>query len=112
MNHSRAADALHDFSESAAQHLLPPHQRQGQLGAAGFVNVALEDVRAPMDFGPTPERAMQYLSSQHAGSLADLDPEARDRALEAPRVSVQAHHDGSAVRYDSAAWLVTAQARR
>jgi hypothetical protein len=43
------------------------------------------------------------------GLLNDLDDGARVSALDRLRGSLVAHTEGSRVRYDSAAWLVTAR---
>jgi SAM-dependent methyltransferase len=87
--------------------LSDPARVRSLLTAAGFADIALEDVRAPMNFGSDPEQALRYLSGQHAGMLRDLDTDTRARALAELRASLEAHRGDRGVRYDSAAWLVT-----
>jgi len=89
--------------------LSDPDRVRSLLSDAGFGTIAFEDLSRPMNFGPDPERALHYLSSHHAARLADLDPDARARALDKLRSSIAAHHDDRGVHYDSAAWLVTAR---
>lgn len=79
------------------------------LETAGFVDVELTGHRAPMVFGTDPDDAHDYVSGQHAGLLADLDPAAREDALAALHADLSAHHGPGGVRYDSATWIVRAR---
>lgn len=79
------------------------------LEGAGFVDVELEGHRAPMTFGDDPDDAVDYVTGQQAGLLADLSPAAREDVVAALRDDLAAHHDELGVRYDSATWVVRAR---
>lgn len=80
------------------------------LVAAGFGEIAIDPVEELMYVGPDPAEALDYLTAQHAGLIADLDDRTRERALERLRADVVAHHDRErGVGYPSACWLITAR---
>ncbi|GAA2149271.1 class I SAM-dependent methyltransferase [Nocardioides koreensis] len=88
-----------------------PARSHAVLPAAGFEDVALEGVEAPMWFGPSVEAAFRFLSTMGFSRflLKDLDEDARHRALADLRTSVDAHLADEGVVYPSAVWLVTAR---
>jgi hypothetical protein len=77
---------------------------------AGFSDVRLRGLTAPMYFGADPDDAFRFVSAQNAGTVRDLDPDDRSSALGALRASLVDHHLAGGVYYESAAWL--AEARR
>jgi SAM-dependent methyltransferase len=91
--------------------LADPDRVRRVLTDAGFADVEFEDVREPMSFGPGVDEAYGFVSRQLAWQLADLDEPTRQHALDELRADIAAHHNGSSVRYASAAWLITAVAR-
>lgn len=88
-----------------------PARSRAVLAAAGFVDVALEGVEAPMWFGPTAEAAYRFLSTMGLSRflLRDLGPEARERALASLRAGIDAHVADEGVVYPSAMWIVSAR---
>lgn len=87
-----------------------PSRAREVLVAAGFGEIAIDPVEELMYVGPDPAEALDYLTAQHAGLIADLDPRVRERALERLRADVVAHHDRErGVGYPSACWLITAR---
>jgi SAM-dependent methyltransferase len=81
------------------------------LTEAGFEAVDLEAVREPLYAGPDVDAAF---SSARAlaiteGLLADLDDDARRRALEALRATLATHQTAAGVLFGSSTWLITAR---
>ena len=85
-----------------------PERMRALLGGAGFAEVTVDGVEAPMDFGPDAESAYGFLTGLLGWMVAGLDEAARAAALAALRRDVEAHATPDGVRYGSAAWLVTA----
>lgn len=96
------ADAPGPFS------LSDPDRVRELLTAAGFVDVTLEGVREQLTFGSDVDVAYDFVSTQLAWLVAELDDERRQQALAELRRDLAAHDGGSGVWYDSAAWLITA----
>lgn len=92
--------------------LSDPARVRAVLSAAGFLDVEMQSVHQPMNFGASPEEAFSYLSRQHAGMIGDLDSDSRARAHERLRMSLAEHHTDQGVLYDSAAWLIHARVTR
>ena len=90
--------------------LAEPEHVQQIFGAAGFVDVQLEDVREPWHAGADAEDAFGFL--RHVGlvrgMIQDLDAAARDEALQELRRTLAEHDTGSGVTFRSAAWIITA----
>jgi SAM-dependent methyltransferase len=88
-----------------------PARSHAVLGAAGFEDVAIEGVEAPMWFGPSADAAYRFLSTLGFSRflLRDLDPRARERALASLRAGVEAHLADEGVVYPSAVWIVSAR---
>lgn len=61
-----------------------------------------------MYFGATADEAVALVSGLMAWLLAELDDDARMRALDTLRASMQAHAGPRGVSYGSAAWIITA----
>lgn len=97
-----SADAPGPFS------LADPQRVARILTAAGFTDVTCRDLRERMYFGRDIEDAFQFVAGLVHAMIADLDAPARGRALTALQDSIAAHHDGTGVWYQSAAWLTTA----
>lgn len=90
--------------------LADPTRTRSILEAAGFVDVGFDGRHEPMWFGVDADDAERFL---HALGLvrfllADLDDDARARALADLRRSVEAHEGPDGVCYPSATWIVTA----
>jgi SAM-dependent methyltransferase len=84
------------------------------LERAGFDDIRFEDVNEPMFFGPDVAAALEWVRGFQdvSESLARLDADARDRALERLRDVLAARRRGDCgVAFDSRAWLVSARPR-
>jgi SAM-dependent methyltransferase len=99
-----AADAPGPFSLAA------PDRVHAVLGAAGFSGTELEDRQESMWFGQHTQEAYQFVTSLGLVRwlLGQLDDEHRDAARDALRHTIDLHATAGGVRYDSAAWIVTA----
>jgi SAM-dependent methyltransferase len=88
-----------------------PSEVRAVLTAAGFHDVVLEGVRAPMMFGADADEASTFLWSRagHQLAAAGADERGRRRAAEVLRDSVERHATHEGVLYDAAAWLVRAR---
>jgi SAM-dependent methyltransferase len=88
-----------------------PSEVRALLSAAGFADVALDGVRAPMVFGTDADEASTFLWSRagHQLAAAGADESGRWRAEALLRDSVERHASPEGVLYDAAAWLVTAR---
>jgi SAM-dependent methyltransferase len=99
-----AADEPGPFSLAA------PDRVHAVLGAAGFCGIELDDRQEPMWFGQHTEEAYQFVTSLGLVRwlLGQLDDERRAAARDALRHTIDRHATAAGVRYDSAAWIVTA----
>lgn len=84
------------------------------LGAAGMVDVRLDEVNEPVEFGIDAEDAMSFVGTFGItkGLTQDLDEEARAGALDALRRTLVDHETDRGVLFASSAWLVTARLPR
>jgi SAM-dependent methyltransferase len=89
--------------------LSDPERVRAVLGAAGYADVRLTGITAPVWLGADPEDAVGFLSGQRAAQLGELDRVGRAAALDALRASVADHHSEQGVRFSSAAWLIEAR---
>lgn len=89
--------------------LSEPERVRHLLTSAGFTDVRLHGLSEPMYFGPDPDDACRFVSTQFAGLLEDLDANARARALDALRESMVEHRTDRGVLYESAAWITVAR---
>jgi SAM-dependent methyltransferase len=87
--------------------LSDPDRVHHVLHRAGFTDVVLEGIEAPMLFGKSPEEAVDFVLGTAAWLLEELDDERREYALGQLRRTVEAHYTRSGVIYDAAAWLIT-----
>lgn len=79
------------------------------LAAAGFEDVRLEDLRAPMCFGTTAEDAHAFMTGLNGWMLEGLDDTGRRRALDDLYATMAAHETPRGVEFASAMWLITAR---
>jgi ubiquinone/menaquinone biosynthesis C-methylase UbiE len=81
------------------------------LGEAGFDRVTFADVHVPIYYGPDVDAALKFVGRFACtnDALAELDPAAKERALERLREALAAHHGPRGVWFDSRAWIVTAR---
>lgn len=88
--------------------LADPDRLRDVLTRAGFAEPNLEDLQAPLYWGETVEEASDFVGGQVAWMLADADPPARAKALDALEATMAGHLSDQGVTFDSAMWLVTA----
>jgi SAM-dependent methyltransferase len=91
--------------------LADPDRVRSVLGAAGFGDVSLESVGAPMFLGEDAEDAYEMASTSNNARmlLEGKDPEAVSRALDALRTALEGVEAGDGgVALPARAWLVTA----
>lgn len=92
--------------------LADPDRVRSVLGDAGWADVALEETRAPMNFGATADEALAFLqgTDMAATLMKDVDEEAKARAWAAVREAVAEYETPDGVLLEGVTWLVTAQA--
>ena len=91
--------------------LSDPDRVRSVLGAAGFTDVAVDSVEAPMWLGDTADEAHEFIrgSSNARLLLEGKDPETVARAHDALRAALDGVEMGDAgLALPGAAWLVTA----
>jgi len=87
-----------------------PERLRAVLGAAGFEDTLVTDVRLPMSVEGSPEEALRfYLERGPIKSAMSQSDEARAAVREALMALMVAEHDGEAVSMDGACWLVRAR---
>jgi SAM-dependent methyltransferase len=88
-----------------------PEVIRSLLGAAGFIDIDLADVREPVDYGPNVAAALDLVRDmrQPRELLARMGAAAAQRVLVRLRELLAAHETGTGVLFDSRAWLVTAR---
>ena len=81
------------------------------LDAAGFVDVTLEEIDEPVDFGTDADDAFAFLSTFGVtrGLTQDLDEHDRNRALDALRRTLVEHETDQGVVLGTSAWLISAR---
>ena len=81
------------------------------LQAAGFTNVTLTDVQAPVYYGPDVDAAFDWVHGFACtrAVLAGREPGGATRASERLRQALAEHMRDDGVWFDSRAWIVTAQ---
>ncbi|HTV21528.1 MAG TPA: methyltransferase domain-containing protein, partial [Polyangiaceae bacterium] len=94
--------------------LADPDLVRSILGAAGFVDIDIRDVREPVYYGPDAATAIDLVLDmpKPRQRLARLDADAAERALGTLREMLLAHQTAEGVLFDSRAWLVTARRTR
>jgi SAM-dependent methyltransferase len=80
------------------------------LTNSGYRSVDVTSVEEPMHFGETSDEALEFARATGIvrGLLADLDAQARARALDDLESMVRSHEGVDGVTLASAAWLITA----
>ncbi|HEV2071990.1 MAG TPA: methyltransferase domain-containing protein [Acidimicrobiales bacterium] len=98
------AGAPGPFGLSAADHV------RRTLGAAGFVDVQLEEVDEPVEIGADAEDAFAFVGTFGItkGLTQDLDEDSRARAFDGLRRITRDYETDDGVLFGSAAWLITA----
>jgi hypothetical protein len=89
--------------------LSDPDVVRSLLEGTGYGDVELADLRAPMYFGETPERATAFMHGLNEWMLRDLDDATRRRAMDALAEVMREANGPDGVELGSAAWLVTAR---
>lgn len=89
-----------------------PDHVHALLVSAGFDDVRVSGLEGRTFFGPDPDDAHRFVAGLMPWMLDGLDDTARAGALDALHRTIQAHHTAEGVAFRSAAWLVTAHARR
>jgi SAM-dependent methyltransferase len=89
--------------------LSDPDVVRALLEGVGYGDVELADLRAPMYFGETPERATAFMHGLNEWMLRDLDGATRKRALDALAEVMREANGPDGVELGSAAWLITAR---
>jgi SAM-dependent methyltransferase len=84
------------------------------LSEAGFVDIALDEVHEPVEFGRDADDAFAFVSAFGItkGLTQDLDDDARGRSLDALRQVISDHESEHGVLFGSSAWLITARTSR
>ncbi|GLY38651.1 methyltransferase [Amycolatopsis sp. NBRC 101858] len=90
--------------------LVEPARIREVLDAAGFADVDVEPVTAPMDYGRDAADAAGFILGQGPvrSNLAGLDPEVVERTREQLRAGLEAFETPEGVRISGAVWLVSA----
>jgi SAM-dependent methyltransferase len=88
----------------------PDHVRR-VLAEAGFVDVALEAMEEPLEFGTDADDAFAFVRTMGIveGMTHDLDDDDTARALDAVHAVLQDHQTLEGVLIGAAAWLITAR---
>ena len=102
------ADAPGPFGLAGADHV------RRVLGAAGMVDVHLDELDEPVELGVDADDAMSFVGTFGItkGLTQDLDEESRARAFDALRRAIVDHETDQGVLFRSSVWLVTARAPR
>jgi SAM-dependent methyltransferase len=96
-------DAPHPFT------MADPDLTRGVLSAAGWTDVTVRGLAAPMCFGSDPDSAHGFTLGLLGWMLDGLDPAGQERARRDLRATVEAHSGTGGVTFGSAAWLITAR---
>jgi len=89
--------------------LSQPDRVRSLLTTAGFTDVRLEERAAHTSFGPTAAEALEFVLGLTGWMLEGLDHAGRARALEPLQATIAAHDTATGIRYESAAWIITAR---
>ena len=82
------------------------------LGAAGFVDVQLEAVEQPIEFGADADDALLFVRTMGItkGLTQDLSAESKEQAIDALHRTLAEHETADGVLLGTSAWLITARA--
>jgi SAM-dependent methyltransferase len=94
-------DGPHPFSMADPDHVRPMVER------AGFTDVHIDALEAPMWFGATATQAQQFMLGQFGWLLDDLGAADQQHAKDALLATLENHASPDGVQYPSAAWLIT-----
>jgi SAM-dependent methyltransferase len=89
--------------------LSDPDRIRAVLGTAGWMQVRVAPVEAPMWFGSDAADALKFLRGLFAWLLDALEEPERREAVDRLRQSLAAHAGPGGVTLGSSAWLITAQ---
>ena len=91
--------------------LAEPHTTAGILAAAGFTDVAFNDVREPVYYGANSAQACDFVTGLQATKdmLASLDPAVAEDALRELRVTLAGHATRDGVLFGARSWVITAR---
>jgi SAM-dependent methyltransferase len=84
-----------------------PAQVRTLLRSAGFVDIEFKSRSASLPFGRDVDDVQSFLLGL-LGWMLPADEAPRTRAIHDLRASLRAHRSSDGVRYDSAAWIITA----
>lgn len=84
---------------------------ENTLQAAGFADIAFDDIDEPVYYGPDVATAYEFVTSLRdtQGWLARLDPPAADQARGQLRELLAAHATSDGIFFGSRAWVITAR---
>ena len=88
--------------------LSDPERVRTILAAAGFSGVEFESVITDMWFGTDTGDAHRFILGLMGWMLNGLDPDARERAIDALRATIAAHETTQGVMFGSAGWIIRA----
>lgn len=89
--------------------LSDPDRVDQLLRDAGFVDIEMAGLTAPMYYGGDVDDAFDFIAAHNAPALAELDNQSRASAMQAPRSSITEHLTSRGVYYGSAHWLICAR---
>jgi SAM-dependent methyltransferase len=89
-----------------------PDRVRRTLTAAGFTDVRVDELTAPMWFGDDADDAHGFMFGLLAWMLDGLDDHGRAAALDALHATMDRHATDEGVLFDSAAWLIGARVHR
>jgi SAM-dependent methyltransferase len=89
--------------------LADPDRVRSILGGAGFIDVTIESLAAPIHFGRDTETASAFILGPTGWMLDGLDEPGRDRALDNLHETVEAHRTDEGVTFASASWVIEAR---
>jgi SAM-dependent methyltransferase len=89
-----------------------PDRVRRTLTAAGFTDIRVDDLAAPMWFGDDADDAYGFMLGLLAWMLDGLDELGREAALDALHTTMDRHATDRGVLFDSAAWLIQARVHR
>jgi SAM-dependent methyltransferase len=90
-----------------------PRRTKAVLTAAGFTDVAFDDVHEPVCYGPDIATAYDFVLGLRdtRAMLTALDPGERGRARDRLRALLAAHQSESGVLFDARTWIITGRRR-
>lgn len=88
--------------------LSEPDRVRTVLGSAGFTDINLEGLAAPMWFGNDAADAHRFVLGQLGWMIEALDDERRHQALDALMTTMREHETSVGVVFASEAWIITA----